>query len=456
MDKTQFQTTSRDRNSYGMFVLGQNIFFGLVGVMTVYLTDVGLSATMVASILLLVKIWDLIGNPIMGVIIDKANFKSGKFLPWIRMSVFLVPITTILLFSIQPEMPMLMKIIWATVSYILWDFAYTICDTPIFGLATAMTDSVVERVMIISKGRLYSNFAMIITIILPIIYPTLGWTVSILLVSVVGVIFLIPIAVIGKERNFVLNQQRETFSIKEIFTQLIKNKYLFAFWIAVAFVLITSCSTAVGIYVATYNLGNTALAGIAGVAFMVPGVIAAIIIPRIMIKVDKFKILIISLIAYTVLTLAQFIVGYSNLIVYIVMLMLKSSAFAVFFLLVFMFSPDFVEYGAFHGGKRSEGLIFSIQSLMIKLCTALMASVTMFILGAVGFVEGVGAVQSQKVVDTIWFLFTGYAAIGAVIALVILLVFYKLKDREVQIYAYANQGKISREDAIIQLNAKNK
>lgn len=70
---------------------------------------------------------------------DKIRFKKGKFIPWLRISMIVTPLSTILVFAIPTGIPMWGKILWATVAYMLWDTAYTICDVPIYGLVTTIT-----------------------------------------------------------------------------------------------------------------------------------------------------------------------------------------------------------------------------------------------------------------------------------------------------------------------------
>ena len=38
--------TKREKFSYGMYFMGQNVFYGLIGYMTTYFTDVGITAAM--------------------------------------------------------------------------------------------------------------------------------------------------------------------------------------------------------------------------------------------------------------------------------------------------------------------------------------------------------------------------------------------------------------------------
>ncbi len=79
--------TKREKISYGLYFMGQNVFYGLIGYMTTYFTDIGITAALVAIVALITKVWDAINDPIFGMIMDKVNFKKGKFLPWLQISV---------------------------------------------------------------------------------------------------------------------------------------------------------------------------------------------------------------------------------------------------------------------------------------------------------------------------------------------------------------------------------
>ena len=120
-----------------------------------FMSDVaGLHVGAVGILNTLLIIWDAINDPIFGMIMDKVNFKKGKFLPWLQISVIAIPVATILLFTIPTGIPMMAKIIWATLAYMLWDTAYTLCDVPIFGIVTTMTTDQKERISLNSKiGR---------------------------------------------------------------------------------------------------------------------------------------------------------------------------------------------------------------------------------------------------------------------------------------------------------------
>ena len=80
----------------------------------------------------------------------------------------------------------------------------------------------------------------------------------------------------------------------------------------------------------------------------------------------------------------------------------------------------------------------------------ILASVNSIVLGALaifGFVEGEFAVQPEGVADGVWTVFCLLPALGFAIALMVLLFFYKLRDKDVQVMAQFNNGDISKEEA---------
>lgn len=48
--------TKREKISLGLYFMGQNVFYGLVGYMTTYFTDIGITAALVAIVALITKV----------------------------------------------------------------------------------------------------------------------------------------------------------------------------------------------------------------------------------------------------------------------------------------------------------------------------------------------------------------------------------------------------------------
>ena len=118
-----YMTTFKERLSYWTYFIGQNIYYNITAAfISTYLAMQGVHLAKVAIVLLIVKIWDAVNDPIFGFIFDKVKFKNGqKSLPWLRISTALIPIVTIILFSIPSALGETGKLVWFGVAYVLWD-----------------------------------------------------------------------------------------------------------------------------------------------------------------------------------------------------------------------------------------------------------------------------------------------------------------------------------------------
>lgn len=288
--------TKREKISYGLYFMGQNVFYGLVGYMTTYFTDIGITAALVAIVALITKVWDAINDPILGMIMDKVNFKKGKFLPWLRISVIAIPVATILLFIIPTGISMMAKIIWATLAYMLWDTAYTLCDVPIFGIVTTMTIDQKERVSLNSIGRMFAIFAGIVTgIVLPLVRQRLGgWSTTVIVLSLLSCVMMIPICLFARERVIekerVLNDgAEESYTLRDMVECLRRNKYLLLFFAAPLISSLLNVGANWGLYVARYCLGGEEAASYVSMAVIIPTLIGAFMAVELCKKYDKLE-----------------------------------------------------------------------------------------------------------------------------------------------------------------------
>ena len=142
-----------------------------------------------------------------------------------------------------------------------------------------------------------------------------------------------------------------------------------------------------------------------------------------------------------------YILGYSNLMVALMMTTLKCSGLGFWQVIIYMLVADTVEYGTYKSGTRAAGITFSLQTLASKLKGALIGSMILLSLSAVGFVEGENAIQPAGVEEGVWFLYSVIPVIGFSIALALLIPFYKLRTKDVQVMSSYNKGEISREEA---------
>ncbi len=457
-----FTTKLGERVSYWSYFVGQNIFYNVVTTfMATYLMMNGIDLGKIAVVTLIVKIWDAVNDPLFGIIFDKIKFKNGqKCLPWLRLSVGLIPITTVLLFIIPSGMAQSGKLIWFMIAYLLWDSSYTVCDVPIYSMVTTMTDNINERNTLMSLGRLFSGAGMGLSGMLCTLLVSekvgLSFSPTVILLSVLGLLFMIPLCFVGKERNYHGELEDEAFSIKRMLMYLVRNKYLLIYYLGYLFANGLMTGNALSLFVSYYLFGSANFNIILGILSTVPSIVVALLIPVVSQKFDKFKLFFICNTVAAVLGLVMYFIGWQNKLLFIVLMIIRCLFTSVTGTLGFMFTPDCAEYGQYKTGVDAKGITFSIQTFTTKIAAAVASSLGLAILGffdwtkieAESFadIEKLNIVQSATALNGLWITYILVPSIGLVITSFIYL-FYRLRDKDVQIMAKYNAGEITREEA---------
>ncbi|WP_054659309.1 MFS transporter [Secundilactobacillus kimchicus] len=140
-----------------------------------------------------------------GVVFDKIKFKSGhRSIPWIRLTLVLLPVMTVVVYQIPDGLTPTGKLIWFIVTYVLWDSAYTVSDVPIYNLVTMMTTNLNERNSILSLARLFALIGAFITgMLTPILVSErVGFSFgnTAIVVALLAALTMIPIAFSAQER----------------------------------------------------------------------------------------------------------------------------------------------------------------------------------------------------------------------------------------------------------------
>lgn len=451
-----FMTSKKERFAYCLFFLGQNILWGYAGYVETFLTDVGIAAATAAVILMVPKLWDAVNDMLFGYLIDRTRFKNGqKFIPWVRIGVAAIGLTTVALFAIPQSMNQAVKVVWFLIAYILFDISYTILDAPAYAVTTVMTSDVQERTSIIAGGKLWAMVGGVVaTLLVPLLRPKMGWFAACVVFVAVSVVMMLPMLFSVKERHSESATAEENPNFKEIVHYLKHNKYLIVALVAMLVLGVASLEQKMAIYMGRICLGqeNTATLVAGGAAISV--ILVSALVPVLSKKWDKFHVLCAGLAFTVVMNVVAYFVGYDSLVMAIVMTMLKCTGMGFWSVVIYMLIADTVEYGTYKTGTRAAGISFSLQTFVAKLKNGLIGTVVLFSLSAVGFVEGENAVQPAGVADGVWALFCLLPAAGFAIALVILVLFYKLRTKEVQIMSLYNNGEISKEEAEASLAEK--
>lgn len=507
----EFITKPIEKISFASFFFGQGLIYAFAGgqYLLYFLTKhAQIDALIVSAILLIGKIWDAVNDTLFGFIIDKVRFKNGdKYKPWLWIASFLVPVFTVIMFCINPSMPIWMRITIFAVGYFLWDTAYTICDAPAFALVTAMTPNVKERVSITTFASVGGVIATgIFSIAFVPFFNQFGGLSTSLLIAPISMLAMMLLCIFAKERvrskrirtkqgatdmPYVLDLQSAvsttdevevqvlnvtseqdtmasevqesqglveevaldtppTPTIKETFRYLTKNKYMLLFYLyrilsGALFIQFT-------MYIADYYFGNANLVSII-MLMAIPLILAVYAFSgKISKKYDKIFIYKIAMIASMILSVLIFVVGRYNMYLYAFGMAIYAALNILPSIYMTAIPGDCAEYGTYKTGTHNEGITFSLQTFTAKITSAISLSLSGVLLHLIQYDE-LNAIQTTFTLEWMWALGTLLPVLAQIIGLPILFM-YKLKDKDAQLMSDCNRKKISREECEEKLSRK--
>lgn len=461
-------TNNKERKSYYVYFLGQNIIYTMVtAFLTTYLLFQGVNPVKSATVMLIVKIWDAVNDAIFGCLFDKIKFKSKKkFMPWLKISLPIIPLSTALLYMIPNGADETVKLLWFAIFYLVWDTAYTLCDVPIYGIVTAMSDNLDERTSLLSYKSIWAGAGSAIATVVPTIITGQGvglsFGIAATIVSVVAFATMIPMCINGRER-FTNVDEEEQFTVRKMLKYLFSNKYLLIYYIGYFFQSGFNVMTSMNLLASYYLFNNEFFSLLVGALAVAPMLIASLLVPKMVEKYGKRKIFIISNWAAVIFGTISWLCGYNNVILFIILTVLRAVPLGIQGIMLFMFTPDCAEYGKFKTGIDAKGITFAIQTFVTKIAAAVSAALGMFLLGFFGWKEvnaesfqdlaAQNVQQSQFTLDGLWFIFVMIPTIGLILA-GIFWQFYKLKDEDVKVMIDCNNGKITREEALEKISIR--
>lgn len=138
--------------------LGQGMIYALMSsyISDYYLNVLQLAPMFVLLLMLLARVWDAINDPLMGMIVDRSNLKSGKMIPFIRFALIPIAIVTILMY-LSPNLDKTQMMIYSAIVYVAWGMLYTVGDVSFWGLPNVMTPDSEERSSVISVSKIFNS-----------------------------------------------------------------------------------------------------------------------------------------------------------------------------------------------------------------------------------------------------------------------------------------------------------
>lgn len=459
--------------------------------MTAFLALRGVSLTMLAGVLLVLKVIDAVDDVVFGYLIDKLKITEwkafrkltgeGKYLPWFRLTFFLFPLFTVVFYLMPSSLPVQVKMVWFVVSYLLYDFSCTLNEVPMNSLIMTLTDNTDERSHIITiKGLITVLAAVVVGVTLnllvdPVAGPGFSFTSVSIGAMVVCTALMIPLVMSGREYNTELKNveeenQHEGYTLGDMWNCVKTNKYMMVYLLSSLIAGVTATSSAVSSLISFYLFdGKTMITSIPVLIAFVPGLIINTQADKISKRFGRRNSLIILGLVFGGMYIVQYFVGYENIPVFIILSTIAGLANSMRYVFMNFIAPDTIEYTRYKTGKDCAGIFYSLNAFVTKAVGGVGASIGLLVMGLFGWHEiqaesyeqllsmgmavGQAGYQTPMAIHGMWVVYALIPGIGFLLSTLVLL-FYKLKDGDAELMAKCNAGEISREECEAKLSRK--
>ena len=367
----------RNRLSFGLGTLGRDMSAALVSLyLMYYLTDVArIPATATAAVtvvLVVMRIFDALNDPVMGLIVDNTRSRWGKFKPWIALGGVLWAAATLALF-VDTGLSGWRFIVWFTVVYLVWSVAYTINDISFWSMLPALSQDQRERERIGAIARIVANLGLfsVVVAVLPVTKALgeflgdeqLGWLAFAAILAALKLAFQ-ALTLLFTRQQVEPAEQHTTW--REVLAVIGRNDQLL--WVTAAMLCFMTgyiTVTSLGIYWFKYVHGNEDAYPIFAAVLAIAQLTGLALFPLVRRRLRRRQLHTVA----TVLCLAGLVVFWfaaSSIQVVALAGILLFSGQAFIQLLMLMFITDCVEYGQWKLGRRNESITLAVQPFIYK------------------------------------------------------------------------------------------
>ncbi|WP_430933965.1 MFS transporter [Saccharicrinis sp. 156] len=436
----------KEKIGYGFGDFASSMFWKIFAMyLTFFYTDiVELSPESVAFMFIMVRLWDGLNDPLMGIISDRTNTSKGKFRPyllWIAIPFGIIGVLTFLVPDFGPSG----KIIYAYITYTLMMMVYTAINVPYGSLMAVMTDNPKERTSLASFrfiGAYSGGIAM--TASAPYIleyFKNAGFNDAesyqymVTIYAIVAAFFFVMTYLWTKEH---VKAIKENNSVWSDLKDLAKNAQWFIMLGAgvLMLVFITFRESSI-LYYFKYFVEDQSLpvfgdvtwgklSGAYMTIWLVANMLGVLLAIPVSNKVGKKNTFIIAMFLSALLSVLLYWLNPQQVFLIFALNLINGISAGIVLPLVWSMYADIADYSEWKTGRRATGLLFSSSSMSQKLGLMAGGVLPLYILGTYGFEAN--AEQTAKSLEGIRLMISIYPGIISALSGTLFLS-YKLSDK---------------------------
>lgn len=390
-------TQIRERTAFALGNLGHSAFYGALSTYFIVYVTSGMFSdvspkianrliALITTLVVIIRLAEVIIDPILGNIVDNTKTRWGKFKPWQVIGSVVSSILLVIVFSGIFGLAKVNWILFAicfVIIFVILDIFYSFADVAYWGMVPAISSDSKERGIFTSLGSFTGSIGWngLTMIVVPITtyftflatgkheQGTQGWLAFAVIVGAVSIISALAVAFGTTEKHDVIREAAsKKTSIKDVFVGIIKNDQIL--WISFAYLMYSLAyvvTNGVLFYLFKFVIGKPNEFWIAGAVATVVGFSTAPLYP-ILNKYITRKILFLIGQISMILSYIIFIFGSSNMILVILGLVLFNFTFAQ--LVIVLSLTDSIEYGQLKNGNRNEAVVLAVRPMLDKITGA--------------------------------------------------------------------------------------
>lgn len=392
------------RIGFGSGDLAQNLIYQTISMyLLMFYTNVyGLDPSAAAFMFLIVRVVDVIWDPVVGTYVDKHNPRFGKYRSYLLLAG--VPLTGFAILCFWDGFSG--SLLYAYITYVGMSMLYTLINVPYGALNASLTRDTEEITVLTSVRMFLANVGgLAVAYGIPMIVATLSpdgkintvesanaWFVTMAIYAVAGLVLLLFCFTQTKERVVMDKSETDDVKVSDLWGEFRRNRPLriLAFFFVTAFAMMAIGNSA-GSYYMIYNIHSSAdqLAYFMALG-SVPAFIFMPMVPAIKRKVGKrgmFNIFLSVAILGMILIYIISMVPSLRSQIWLVYLaqFIKSTGVIVATGYMWALVPEVISYGEYTHGKRISGIVNALTGIFYKAGMALGGVVPGLILAFVGF-----------------------------------------------------------------------
>lgn len=388
---------------FGSGDLAQNLIYQTISMYLLFFyTNVyGLDPAAAAVMFLVVRIIDVIWDPLVGTFVDKHDPKLGKYRSYLVLGG--IPLTAFAILCFWNGFSG--SLLYAYITYVGLSMCYTFVNVPYGALNASLTRDTNEITKLTSVRMFMANVGglavgMGIPIILKLFDPTesqdmsthdSAWLYTMTIYGLVGLALLFFCFSQCRERVVMDKKATENVKVSDLWMEFVHNRPLriLAFFFITAFGMM-AISNSAGAYYINYNMHGSAgeLSVFMGLG-SIPAFIFMPMIPAIKKMVGKkgmfYIFLITAIVGMLLLYAVSMIPALKQMWIVYVAQFIKSTGVIVATGYMWALVPEVISYGEYTHGRRISGIVNALTGIFYKAGMALGGVVPGLVLAFVGF-----------------------------------------------------------------------